>query len=190
MPAYVWANSLRSEYKIRLDPNVDVYYFLNLMTHVQHLHLIRKPPVSVLTVTCVKVIWQKKMSRTYVRSDWLPKFATRLNIIIRCAVVQRVYEWSSCPFAKMTLPTVLHIYWLEEVYLWSNSFPIPYSIPVRSRVQISRREKLTFHCEFLEYWNTQKSVWRIWQHFSCLLNKGIPKIWKKLDSQGGFLRAD
>ena len=32
------------------------------------------------------------------------------------------------------------------------------------------------HCEFLEYWNTQKSVWRIWQHFSCLLEEGIPKI--------------
>ena len=32
------------------------------------------------------------------------------------------------------------------------------------------------HCEFLEYWNTQKSVWRIWQHFSCLLDAGIPKI--------------
>ena len=22
------------------------------------------------------------------------------------------------------------------------------------------------HCKFLEYWNTQKSVWEIWQHFS------------------------
>ena len=48
----------------------------------------------------------------------------------------------------------------------------------------------TSHCEFLEYWNTQKSVWRIWKHFSCLLDEGIPKIWKKLNSHGGFLRAD
>ena len=49
---------------------------------------------------------------------------------------------------------------------------------------------ILMHCEFLEYWNTQKSVWRIWQHFSCLLDEGIPKIWKKLNSHGGFLRAD
>jgi hypothetical protein len=46
------------------------------------------------------------------------------------------------------------------------------------------------HCELLEYWSTQKSVWRIWQHFSCLLDEGIPKVWKKLNSHGGFLRAD
>ena len=46
------------------------------------------------------------------------------------------------------------------------------------------------HREFLEYWNTQKSVWRIWQHFSCLLDEGIPKIWKKLNSHGGLLRGD
>ena len=48
----------------------------------------------------------------------------------------------------------------------------------------------TSHCEFLEYWNTQESVWKIWHHFSCLLEEGIPKIWKKLKSHGGFLRAD
>ena len=46
------------------------------------------------------------------------------------------------------------------------------------------------HCEFLDYWNTQKSVWRIWQHFLCLLDEGIPNIRKKLNSHGGFLRAD
>ena len=43
------------------------------------------------------------------------------------------------------------------------------------------------HCEFLEYWNTQKSVWRIWQRFSCLLDEGIPKIWNKLNSHNGYL---
>ena len=52
------------------------------------------------------------------------------------------------------------------------------------RHEISR---LVFHCEFLEYWITQKSVWRIWQHFLCLLDEGIPKIWKKLNSHDGFL---
>ena len=30
---------------------------------------------------------------------WVPKFATGLNIII--GIVQKVYEWSNCPFAKM-----------------------------------------------------------------------------------------
>ena len=48
----------------------------------------------------------------------------------------------------------------------------------------------TPHCEFLEYWNTQKSVWRIWKHFSCVLDVGIPKIWKKLNSHDGFLRTN
>ena len=43
------------------------------------------------------------------------------------------------------------------------------------------------HCEFLEYWNTQKSVCRIWQHFSCLLDEGIAKILKKLNFHDGFL---
>ena len=28
---------------------------------------------------------------------------------------------------------------------------------------------------------------RIWQHFSCLLDEGIPKIWKKLNFHDGFL---
>ena len=29
----------------------------------------------------------------------------------------------------------------------------------------------------LEYWNTQKSVWTIWQHFSRLLDEGISKFY-------------
>ena len=37
------------------------------------------------------------------------------------------------------------------------------------------------HCEFLEYWNTQKSVWRIWQRFSCLLDEGISKNMKEIE---------
>ena len=32
-----------------------------------------------------------------------------------------------------------------------------------------------------------KSVWRIWQRFSCLLDEETPKIWKKLNSHDGFL---
>ena len=48
----------------------------------------------------------------------------------------------------------------------------------------------TAHRGFLEHGNGQKSVCNIWQHFLCLLDEGIPKIWKKLNSHGGFLRAD
>ena len=33
------------------------------------------------------------------------------------------------------------------------------------------------HCVFLEHWNSQKSVCNIWQHFSCLLDEWIEKIW-------------
>ena len=32
-----------------------------------------------------------------------------------------------------------------------------------------------------------KSVWRLWQHFSCQLDEGLPKTWKKLNSHSGFL---
>ena len=51
-------------------------------------------------------------------------------------------------------------------------------------------QKLKYYCGFLEHWNSQKSVCNIWQRFSCLLDEGIPKIWKKLSSHCGFLRAD
>ena len=37
---------------------------------------------------------------------WCAKFATRLNIKI--SIVQKVYEWSSCPFAKIIPPWVHH----------------------------------------------------------------------------------
>ena len=43
------------------------------------------------------------------------------------------------------------------------------------------------HGMFLEWWNRTKSLSSIWQHFSCLLDEGIPKIWKKLNSHDGFL---
>ena len=33
---------------------------------------------------------------------------------------------------------------------------------------------------------SQKSVWRDRQHFSCLLDEGIPKIWMKLNSHDGL----
>ena len=35
------------------------------------------------------------------------------------------------------------------------------------------------HCWFLEHRNSQKSVWNIQQHFSCLLDEWIEKICKK-----------
>ena len=42
------------------------------------------------------------------------------------------------------------------------------------------------HCEFIDYWNTQK----VFRGFSWLLDEGDPKILKKMNSHGGFLRAD
>ena len=36
-----------------------------------------------------------------------------------------------------------------------------------------------YHCGFLEHWNSQKSLTKIRQCFSCLLDEGIEKIWKK-----------
>ena len=43
------------------------------------------------------------------------------------------------------------------------------------------------HGMFLEWWNRTKSLSSIWQYFSCQLDEGIPKIWKKLNSHDGFL---
>ena len=37
----------------------------------------------------------------------------------------------------------------------------------------------TKRCEFLEHWNSPKSLSSIWQHFWCLLDKVIEKIRKK-----------
>ena len=45
----------------------------------------------------------------------------------------------------------------------------------------------TSHSWFLEHWNSKKSVCNIWQRFPCLLDEGIPKICKKLNSHDGFL---
>ena len=36
-----------------------------------------------------------------------------------------------------------------------------------------------YHCGFLEHWNSQKSLTKIRQCFSCLLDEGIEKICKK-----------
>ena len=60
----------------------------------------------------------------------------------------------------------------------------------RYKIDFTYAMLIISHCEFLEYWNTQKSVWRIWQHFSFLLDERIQKMWKKLNSHSGFLRAD
>ena len=74
------------------------------------------------------------------------------------------------------------------------------SIPIHISVQCHRRlpkamglcfllvngsKSKPIHCKFLEYWNTHKSLCRIWQHFSCLLDEGIPKIWEKLNPHDG-----
>ena len=44
-----------------------------------------------------------------------------------------------------------------------------------------------FHSMFLEWWNTKRILYYIWQTNSCLLNEGIPNIWKKLKSPDGLL---
>ena len=46
------------------------------------------------------------------------------------------------------------------------------------------------HSMFQKWWNTAKSISNIWQHFSCLLDKGTAKICKKFNSHDGFLRVN
>ena len=48
----------------------------------------------------------------------------------------------------------------------------------------------TYHGMFLEWWNRTKSLSSILHHFWRLLDLGISKVWKKLNSRGGSLRAD
>ena len=48
---------------------------------------------------------QEYLSSQTLDRDWLPKFETGLNIII--GIVQKVYEWPICPFAKM-IPLWVH----------------------------------------------------------------------------------
>ena len=81
-----------------------------------------------------------------------------------------------------TVENPLFLSFVQLVFLWHAN--------ARRARQASPSLSQSLHCEFLEYWNTQKSVWRIWQHFSCLLDEGIPKIWKKLNCHSCFLRAD
>ena len=50
------------------------------------------------------------------------------------------------------------------------------------------QNSVTRHCWFLEHLNRQKSLTHIWQCFSCLLDKWIAKISKKIKFHGGFLR--
>ena len=54
-------------------------------------------------------------------------------------------------------------------------------------MQNGLRRMVPRHRGFLEHWNSQKSVSNIWQCFSYLLDEGIPKIWKQLNSHDGFL---
>ena len=47
--------------------------------------------------------------------------------------------------------------------------------------------KYTGHGIFIEFWNTTKCISTIWERFSCLLDEGIAKIWKKFYFHDGFL---
>ena len=70
----------------------------------------------------------------------------------------------------------------------AHKFPIYFSNRMLySLMSIGLLTFIFVHCEFLEYGNAQKSVWRIWECFSHLLDKTIPKIWKKLNPHDGFL---
>ena len=42
------------------------------------------------------------------------------------------------------------------------------------------------HVIFIRWRNTTKSLSKIWQYLSCLLDDGIAKLWKKLNSHDGF----
>ena len=46
------------------------------------------------------------------------------------------------------------------------------------------------HSRNLRLWNGKKSLQGTWHHYTRLLDKGITEISKKLNSHGGFLRAE
>ena len=72
----------------------------------------------------------------------------------------------------------------QKEQLSSKRFQTPWKL---LKKYLNHYHRYTNHCEFLEYWNAQKSIWRIWECFSHLLDKRIPKIWKKLNPHDGFL---
>ena len=91
-----------------------------------------------------------------------------------------------------------------QLFLWGHSTIGPSMNRLHQQIQILNTwpdnylslvvycswVEFTLHRGFLEHWNSQKSASNIWQRFSYLLDEGIPKIWKKLNFHGGFLRAD
>ena len=108
---------------------------------------------------------------------WFPSFTN----ILWCLFWTQINRFKFCGWGKrckvkenQTCSNSIHLVWLKKkVKLYILS-----SVSCQSNI---------IHCEFLEYWNTQKSVWRILQCFSCLLDERISKIWKKLNSHDGFL---
>ena len=87
----------------------------------------------------------------------------------------KIWIFCSCIFKANTFLSRILIWWLiiekKPNQLWLEIW-----------IQV-----LVIHRGFLEHWNSQKRVSNIWLHFSCLLDEGIPKIWKKLNSRDGFL---
>ena len=111
----------------------------------------------------------KWYSPKYIFFIFINKFAQSANTLM---------DWKNCNVVTCLLQENTPLNWID------------YRIKIRLSKQTQILTFVPFHCEFLEYWNTQKSVWRIWQHFSCLLGEGFPNIWNKLNSHGDFLRAD
>ena len=62
-----------------------------------------------------------------VTRGWCIKFATGLNIII--GIAQKVYEWSSCPFAKIIPPWKNHF---GKITAWSHIYFLNYRISLYS----------------------------------------------------------
>ena len=100
-------------------------------------------------------------------------FAT-WNIFIYIRFLEGVFKHKEKNLCIFRLSNTWCSRWNEIVnFKWSKQWCFWVAMPV--------------HGMFLEWWNRTKSPSSIWQHFSCLLDEGIPKIRKKLNSHNGFL---
>ena len=78
-------------------------------------------------------------------------------------------DWSLC----LSWFSKIYISKAHAIMVWHITYVTFFSdrqAAMKKGLKSKSRPYVLCHCEFLEYWNTQKSVWRIWQHFSCQAN--------------------
>ena len=111
-------------------------------------------------------------------------YMTAVNVIsLRFPIVFKVGSRGPCPLGQLV---VSNLNFPPKQSRNAAASSLHCTIITRD-VFLVKWQNEHFHGMFLEWWNRTKSLSSIWQHFSCLLDEGIPKIWNKLNFHHGFL---